>query len=300
MSIYSQISSNRWKTVSLVACFIGIFTLFFYAVGWYYRDPGTFLVIGLIVSIASSFFSYFFSDSIILATVGARDATREEFFDFVSVTENLAMAAGLPKPRIYVIDDPAPNAFATGRDPKHSIICATTGLLKLMNRGELEAVISHELSHIQNYDILLASIVAVLVGTIALATDWIFRVMWWGGSDSDSDRGRNPIVLVLFIVSLVLTPIIAQIIQLAISRKRELQADASGVLITRHPEALARALEKIDAFPQPMQRVSSSVSHLFLTSPLKSDEDDKNRRWLAGLFDTHPPIKERIKILRSM
>lgn len=299
MSIYSQISGNRWKTISLITCFIAFFTVFFYFVGWYYNEPGTFLVIGLIVSIASSFFSYFFSDAIILATVRAREATREEFFDYVTVTENLAMAAGLPKPRIYVIDDPAPNAFATGRDPKHSIICATTGLLNLMNRGELEAVISHELSHIQNYDILLASIVAVLVGTIALATDWIFRVMWWGGRD-DNDRGKNPIVLVLFIVSLVLAPLVAKIIQLAISRKRELQADASGVLITRHPEALARALEKIDQFPQPMQHVSTSVSHLFLTSPLKSDEDDKKRQWLAGLFDTHPPIKERIKILRNM
>lgn len=299
MSIYSQISSNRWKTISLVTSFIAFFTVFFYGIGWYYRDPGTFLIIGLIVSIGSSLISYFFSDSIILATVGAREATREEFFDFVTVTENLAMAAGLPKPRIYVIDDPAPNAFATGRDPKHSIICATTGLLHLMKRGELEAVIAHELAHIKNYDILLASFVAVLVGTIALATDWIFRSMWWGGSD-DSDRAKNPIVLVLFIVSLVLAPLVGQIIQLAISRKREYLADATGALITRHPEALARALEKIDQFPHPMHNVSSSVSHLFLTSPLKSDEEDKNKQWLAGLFSTHPPIQDRISKLRAM
>ena len=299
MSIYSQIASNRWKTISLVTCFIAFFTLFFYAIGWYYRDESFFLILGMIVSIGTSFFSYYFSDSIILATVGARPADRKEFFDLVTVTENLAMATGLPKPRVYVIDDPAPNAFATGRNPAHSIICVTTGLLSLMNRGELEAVISHELSHVKNYDILLSSLVAVLVGTIALVTDWIFRMMWWGGRD-DNDRGKNPIVLVIFIVSLVLAPLVAQIIQLAISRKREYQADASGALITRHPEALARALEKIDQYPQPMQRVSSSVSHLFLTSPLKSDEDDKNRKWIAGLFDTHPPLQERIKILRNM
>ncbi|MDO9027594.1 MAG: M48 family metallopeptidase [Candidatus Roizmanbacteria bacterium] len=230
-------------------------------------------------------------------TTGAQPADKKRFFDFYTVTENLVLAAGLPRPKLYVINDSSPNAFATGRDPKHAIVCATTGLLQMMNRTELEGIIAHEMSHVKNYDILLASIVAVLVGTLSLISDWIIRHMWWNrGSDNNERSNRNPIFFVLFLIALILTPIIATIIQLAISRKREYLADASGVLLTRYPEGLVRALEKLNNNTQPLRRAASSTAHLFIDNPFKK----KNASWFVNLFSTHPAIEERIKILRSM
>jgi len=199
-------------------------------------------------------------------------------------------------PKLFVINDSSPNAFATGRDPKHAVICATTGLLEIMDRTELEGVIAHEMSHVKNYDILLASIVAVLVGTLALISDWVIRSMWWNrGSDDNNRNNLNPIFIVLFIIALILTPIIATIIQLAISRRREYLADASAVLLTRYPEGLARALEKLKDNTQPLRKATSSTAHLFIDNPFKK----KNTSWFVNL-STHPPIEERIKILKSM
>jgi len=230
-------------------------------------------------------------------TTRAQAANKRQFFDFYTVTENLALAGGLPIPKLYVINDPSPNAFATGRDPKHAVVCATTGLLEIMNRTELEGVIAHELSHVKNYDILLALIVAVLVGTLAVISDWVIRSMWWHrGSDDDNRGNRNPIFLVLFIIALILTPVIATIIQLAISRRREYLADASGVLLTRYPEGLVHALEKLRDNSQPLRQAASSTAHLFIDNPFKK----KNSSWFVNLFSTHPPIEERIKILKSM
>lgn len=230
-------------------------------------------------------------------TVDAHPADKKEYFDFYTVTENLAIAGGVPMPRIYVINDPAPNAFATGRDPKHAVVVATTGLLQRLDRAELEGVIAHELSHVKNYDILISSLVAVLVGTIALVADWVMRTLWWGGSDEERDN-RNPVWFVLLIVVLILTPIAATLIQLAVSRKRELLADASGALLTRYPEGLARALEKISADPHQMRSATTSTAHLFISNPFK--QNGKSNAWLVNLFSTHPPIEERVKILRSM
>jgi heat shock protein HtpX len=299
MSVYSQIAQNKMRTVLIMVVFIFLVCGFFFLVGQYFQSPGTYLVMGLVVSLFSSVGSYFYSDKVVLFTTGAKPATRVEYFDFYTVTENLAIADGLPMPRLYVIDDPAPNAFATGRDPKHAVVCATTGLLARLNRAEIEGVIAHELSHVKNYDILLMSIVVVLVGTIGFATHWIMNSFWWGGGRSrDDDReNRSPLIFILLIIALILTPIIATIIQLAISRRREFLADASGALLTRYPEGLARALEKIAEYPTPMRNVSSSTAHLFISNPLKSKEKGS---FFANLFSTHPPIEERIKILRSM
>jgi heat shock protein HtpX len=296
MTIYSQISGNRNKTWLIIGLFVLVFSGFFYIIGLYYGSPTPYLILGLIISLFSSVGSYFFSDKLVLATVQAKPATKEEYFDFYTVTENLCIAAGIPMPKLYVIEDGALNAFATGRDPKHAVVCATTGILQKLNRAEIEGVIGHELSHVRNYDILVSTIVAVLVGTIALVADWILRMMWWGGDDREN-RNRNPIVFVLLIIALILTPIVATLIQLAVSRKREYLADASGALLTRNPDALASALEKIKYDTDPLEAATTNTAHLFFSNPFKKGS---SRSWVAGLFSTHPPIDERIKILRSM
>ncbi|MDO8609599.1 MAG: M48 family metallopeptidase [bacterium] len=296
MSIYSQINENKIKTFLIMGIFIFIFSGFFYIIGKYFDSPTPYLILGFTISLLSTVGSYFFSDKIVLLTTGAQLADKKKFFNLYTVTENLALANGLPMPKVYVIDDLSPNAFATGRDPKHSVVCATTGLLERLDRTELEGVIAHELSHVKNYDILIASVVAVLVGTIALIADWIMRSFWWRGRDDDREN-KSPLFFILFIVVLIITPIIATIIQLAVSRRREFLADASGALLTRYPEGLARALEKISADPNRMKSATTSTAHLFISNPFKKG---KGGNWFMGLFSTHPPIEERIKILRSM
>lgn len=265
-------------------------------VGKYFDSPSYYLVLGLIISSVSSISSYFFSDRIVLFTTGAKLASKKEYFDFYTTTENLSLAAGLPMPKLYVINDPSPNAFATGRNPKHAVVCATTGLLNSLDRSDIEGVIAHELSHVKNYDILISSIVAVLVGTLAIISDWLMRSMWWGRSRDNESRDRNPLMFILFLFVLIITPIAATLIQLAVSRKREFLADASGVLVTRNPEGLASALEKIASYPS-MRNVSPSTAHLFIANPFKKKD---RQNWLLNLFSTHPPIEQRIKILRSM
>ncbi|MEN9328514.1 MAG: hypothetical protein RI947_1322 [Candidatus Parcubacteria bacterium] len=252
---------------------------------------------GLLFSFFSSIGSYFYSDKIVLYTVKARPATKEEFFDLYTVTENIASVAGLPMPKLYVIDDPAPNAFATGRDPKHAVVAATTGLMEQLDRTELEGVIAHELSHVKNYDTLVMSVIAVLAGTIALISDWIMRSFWWGGRDDDN-KGSSALGFVLLIVVLIVSPIVATLIQLAVSRRREYLADASGALLTRYPEGLARALDKISSYPKPMRHATTSTAHLFISNPFKNRKSAMN--WVAGLFSTHPPAEDRIRILRHM
>jgi len=298
MTIYNQISSNKARTIVIFVLFIVIISGFFYLIGKYFDNPSSYLIFGLIFSSFSSIGSYFYSDKIVLFTTGAKPASKKEYFDFYTVAENLAIAAGLPKPKLYVIDDPSPNAFATGRDPKHAIVCATTGLLEKLDRTELEGVIAHELSHVKNYDTLLMSVVAVLVGTISLVSDWIMRSFWWRGRDNDDREGNSPLFFIFFIIVLIISPIVATLIQLALSRRREFLADASGVLITRYPEGLARALEKISRDPNIMQTATTSTAHLFIENPFRKDRVKGN--WLVNLFSTHPPVVERIQILRSM
>ena len=300
MTIYSQIAGNWFKTYLIFGIFIFLFTGFFYIIGQVYDAAIGYAVIGFLIALFSTLGSYFYSDKLVLATTGAKPAKKEEFFDLYTVVENLSIAAGTPMPKVYVIYDPAPNAFATGRDPKHAVVCVTTGLLERLERAELEGVIAHELSHVKNYDMLVSTITAVLVGTIGLVADWIFRSFLWGGfgnRGNNNRRSSNPAMIVLFILALVITPIVATLIQLAISRKREYLADASGALLTRYPEGLARALEKISSDPHPLRTATTSTAHLFISNPFKK----KNvSNWVTSLFSTHPPIDERIKILRSM
>lgn len=298
MTVYDQISANKLRTYLIIALFIAIISGFFFIVGKYYESPTGFFVLGFTFSLLSSVGSYFYSDKIVLFTVGAKPANKKEHFDFYTVCENLSIASGLPMPKLYVIPDQAMNAFATGRDEKHAVVCATTGLLQRLERSELEGVIAHELSHIKNRDILLSSIVAVLVGTIALVTDWIMRSLWWGGRDDDSRQSRNPALFILFIATLIITPLVATLIQLAISRRREFLADASGALLTRYPEGLARALEKISGDTHHLGSATTSTAHLFISNPLKKGK--RAVSWISSLFSTHPPVVERIKILRSM
>ncbi len=300
MTVYDQVTHNKARTYAIILAFILLVTGFFYIIGKYVQSPSSFFLIGFIVSFLSSIGSYFYSDRIVLFTTGAKPADKKEFFDFYTVAENLAIAGGLPLPKLYVIDDAAPNAFATGRDPKHAVITATTGLLQKLERTELEGVIAHELSHVKNYDILVTSIVAVLVGTVALISDWIMRSLWWSGlrRDENSRENRNPFMMVFIIIVLVLTPLVAALIQLAVSRRREFLADASGVLLTRYPEGLARALEKIAADKNVLKTASTSTAHIFIVNPLKKLGGVSS--WFANLFSTHPPIKERIRLIRSM
>lgn len=256
--------------------------------------------IALIVSGVSSFISYYYSDKIVLSISHARPADRKHDFLFYTVAENLAIGAGLPKPKLYVIDDSAPNAFATGRDPEHAVICATTGLLDKLNRTELEGVVAHEMTHVRNYDIRLMSVVAVMVGLVALLGDWFMRMMWWGGRGRNRDNDNTgTIFLVLGIVFAILSPIIATLIQLAISRRREFMADAGSVEETRQPQGLISALEKISSDTEPLEAANRATAHLYIVNPLKG-KGHGSVGWFANLFNTHPPISERIKALQKM
>jgi len=295
MTVYSQIAQNKIKTYLIFMVFILIFTGFFLIIGNAYGSPWPYVLLGLTISLVSTVGSYFYSDSLVLRTTKARKATKEEFFDLYTVVENLSLAAGLPTPKIYVMDDSSPNAFATGRNAKHAVVCATTGLLNILDRTELEGVIAHELSHIKNYDILVSTVTAVLVGTIALVADLIMRSFWF--SSGDRDRNKNPITLVLLIAAIIITPIVATLIQLAVSRRREYLADASGVLITRYPEGLARALAKISSYPAGVKSATTSTAHLFISNPFKKNAAGSIMR---SFFSTHPPAEKRIEILRRM
>lgn len=298
MSIYSHISANKNKTLFIFALFIVLITGFFYIIGLYYGDANGYLVLGLLISSFSSVISYFYSDKIVLFSVGAVPASKDKHFNFYTAGENMAIAAGLPMPKLYVIPEAAPNAFATGRDPKNAVICVSEGLLSIMDRAELEGVIAHELSHIKNYDMLVMTVVSVLVGTISLVADWILRSMWWGNRGRDDDReNKNPLTLVLLFVALIIAPLTATLIQLAISRKREYLADADGALLTRRPEGLASALEKIGRYPGNLKTATSATAHLFISSPFKKN---KKGDWFISLFSTHPPVEERVRLLREM
>lgn len=282
--------------------FVGFVILVAYVLGQALGYGTSFMWIAVGISVLTSLGSYYWGDKMVLAMSGARPADRKRDFDFFTVAENLALASGIPKPKLYVIDDTAMNAFATGRDPAHAVVCATTGILSRLERRELEGVIAHELSHVKNYDTRLMAVVAVLVGTVAFLADMFMRSLWWGGSaggrsDRDEDRGTGQLLMVVGIVLAFVSPVIAILIQLALSRKRELLADASGANVTRYPEGLARALEKLSKDKEVLEAATNATAHLYITNPFKG----KNfGAWFSSLFDTHPPIEERIKLLRSM
>ncbi len=275
---------------------IGFFLILVIGLGWIlarvYGNPAI-LVFAVIFSLVQALVSYYYSDSITLAVSGAREAPRREpFLELHRLVENLAITAGLPKPRLYVINDSAPNAFATGRDPKHAVVAVTTGLLDKLNKRQLEGVIAHEMSHVGNYDIRLMTVVVVLVGIVALASDWFMRSLWFRGHDNDNRQG-NGILLLIGIAAAILAPLFATLIQLAISRRREYLADASGVLLTRYPEGLAEALEIISRDKEPLEAANRATAHLYIANPLKG-------RDVAVWFSTHPPVQDRIKRLRAM
>ena len=280
-----------WKTAFLMAGFLAVVLAIGYAVAWYYQSPSL-LIVAIMFAVGMNVYSYWFSDKQVLSMTNARPALREEFFDFYTVAENLAISAGMPVPKLYVIDDLSPNAFATGRNEKHAVIAATTGLLAILTRPELEGVIAHELSHIKNRDILLMTVAVVLAGFLAILADMFLRMSMFGGGRDSNSKGSG-LFMILALVGIILAPIAAQLIQLAISRRREYLADASGALLTRYPEGLASALAKIDADHRPMSRSNHATAHLFIENPFGEEKST----WLNRLFATHPPTADRIKQL---
>lgn len=288
-TLYTEQSKNVGKTWLLMSTFLVLVIAIGFIFAQIYQNP-TILYIFFAFSIFMNIFAYWQSDKIALSQARAQPADPAQFRELHTIVENLAITAGLPKPRVYIINDPAPNAFATGRDKKHAAIAVTTGLLSILNKTELEGVIAHELSHVGNRDILVATVAVVLAGFIAIIADIFLRGSLFSGRSRDDSRGGN-ILMIVGIVLAILAPIFATLIQLAISRKREFLADASGALLTRYPEGLASALEKIGAYAQPMQRQSKAIAHLYLADP-KGKVSALKKLWM-----THPPIPDRIAAL---
>lgn len=299
MSIHSAIQSNVTKTYVIMTFFVVFVVLVAYVMGQALGYGNSFMWFAVLLSVFSSFASYYWGDSLILAMSSARPADRNRDFDFFTVAENLAISAGIPKPRLYVIEDTAMNAFATGRDPQHAVVVATTGILARLERRELEGVIAHELSHIKNFDTRLMAVVAVLVGIVVYLADFFMRSLWWGGNrrSRDDDRGLGGILMIVGIALAIISPILATLIQLAASRNREYLADVTSAKLTRYPEGLARALEKLGKDKEVLEAATNATAHLYITNPFKG----KNfGAWFANAFNTHPPLEDRIKRLRAM
>jgi len=303
LNIYEQVSLNKRKSLLIIFGFIAFVSFFSWVMSQVFETGLGFVGIALIFSGVMSFASYYYSDRIVLAMSGARPADRERDFDFYTVTENLAMAARLPMPKLYVIEDTAMNAFATGRDPDHAVVVATTGILGRLDRTELEGVVAHELSHVKNFDIRVMSLVTILVGVVTLLADWFLRMSFWGfgGRKGDRDSGGNTaLFMVIGFALALLSPIVATLIKLAVSRSREYLADASAVSITKYPEGLARALEKLSRDKEPLEAANKATAHMYIVNPLSNLSKAGAVGLFAGMFSTHPPIEERIKRLREM
>ena len=293
-SLYTHQAANIRRTWFLMTGFFVFVVLIGYVTAWYLNQPGI-LWVAVAFSLFMNVSAYWFSDKVALSSTGAVEADSNAYRELHRIVENLAITAGLPKPRVFIVNDSAPNAFATGRNPKHSVVAVTTGLLDRLNRSELEGVIAHELSHIGNRDILVMTVAVVLAGFVAMLADFFLRASFHGAGDRD---GRaNAIMMVVGFVGILLAPIAAQLIQLAISRRREFLADASGALLTRYPDALASALSKISSYSAPMQRANHATAHLFISNPFGAHEMG---RFVAKLFATHPPVEERISALSQM
>ncbi|MDP1845702.1 MAG: M48 family metallopeptidase [Candidatus Moranbacteria bacterium] len=292
-TIYTQADKNT----RLTWIYITGFLIFVIGIGYVFAgamNNSIILIVAVLFSAVMSFASYWWSDKIVLAMSGAKSVTHENAKEIYHIVENLCITAGLPVPKIYIIQDPSPNAFATGRNAEHAVICLTTGIIEKLDKSELEGVVAHELSHIGNRDILLSTAIVILVGFVALLAGFFRRWSFFGGRDNDREGGQ--LGLILFIAAIILSilaPIAAMLIQLAISRKREFLADADGALLTRYPEGLAKALEKISADPTPMRHANQATAHLFIANPFKGKK-------ISNLFQTHPPIAERVKRLRGM
>jgi len=303
-TFFREVARNRRNSWLLV----GVVALVLAALGWAIGEASGFgwggVIVALVVAVVMSVSSYYAGDKLVLASSGAHEITvanpPDQYRQFVNVVTEMSIAGGLPMPRVYVIDDTAPNAFATGRDPQHASVAATTGLLQKMDREELQGVIGHEMSHVGNYDIRFALLVGVLVGSIALLADWFLRFTFWGGGrrSSNNDRGGGGAAAILFVIAIVLAiiaPLIGRLVQLAVSRSREELADVSGVELTRNPIGLARALKTISDDPEVLEVANRATQHLYIVNPIKSFEKRAKSMW-----DTHPPIAERIAVLRGL
>jgi heat shock protein HtpX len=302
--MYDQIASNKRRSVLLVIAFVALFGLLAWAFNLLIGYGVVGVVIALLFAVGTSAVAYWKSDSVALAMSHAVPADPVQYARLHNLVEGLCIAAGLPKPRVYVIDDAAPNAFATGRNPQHAAVAVTTGLLEKMNRVELEGVLAHELSHVKNYDILVSTLAVTLVGAIALLSDWGLRSIFWGGSrrgrrDGDS-AGAGAIMAVLGFAFLLLTPIAARLMQYAVSRRREALADVSGVALTRYPPGLISALEKLKEDQTVVHSGSRATAHLWIEAPVARTAEEGRLAWLGRLFDTHPPLEERIDALREL
>ena len=300
--MYEDIRNNKIKTGVIVCIFLVVIALIIYYICMAF-DLGIYsIVIAMIFAIATSWASYYYSDKIVLSVNRAHEAPPEIQVKLNNILDGLMISSGLShRPRIYVVDDPQPNAFATGRDPENSVICVTTGLVAKMDYYELEGVVAHELSHIKNYDIRLSAVVTVMVGFMVMLTDFFSRILFWGGgrnNDSDS-RNANPILMLIGLICLILAPIFGKLMQLALSRRREYLADASAVELTRNPDAFISALQKLDSDPNELKTANNSTAHMYIVSPFKSNAKDGKKR-KTSLFSTHPSIEDRIEAIRNL
>jgi heat shock protein HtpX len=304
--MYEQIARNKRRTFIMLAAFVLLIALVAIAIGFLFQFGVAIVPVAIVIAIALAWGSYFYSDRIALAASRAKPADGPEYRRYHNLVEGLCIAAGLPKPRLYVVQDPAPNAFATGRNPKHAALAVTTGLLEKMNRVELEGVLAHELSHVKNYDILVTTVAVTAVGAIALMADLGMRFLWFGGRAGRRDNNDSgPVGLILVILAfalLLLAPFAAQLMQFAMSRRRELLADASGVQLTRYPPGLISALEKLQADQAVVHEATRATAQLWIESPLDRDLEHEGKKgsWLNRAFDTHPPLEERIAALKAM
>jgi heat shock protein HtpX len=300
--LYDQVKSNKRRSALLIIAFVLLTTAVIFAFTYLIGNFGIAgVVIAFLIAGGMAFFSYWKSDAVALAVSRAKPADPAQYARLHNLVEGLCIASGLPKPAVYVVDDPAPNAFATGRNPKHAAIAVTTGLLETMNRVELEGVLAHELSHVRNYDILVSTLAVTMVGVIAIIADIGVRAMWFGGRrNNDSNSGFGVILLAVSLVLLILAPIIAKVMQLAVSRRRESLADVSAIEMTRYPPGLISALEKLKADPTVVHTASRATEHLWIESPLAQNPEEGKLSRLNRLFDTHPPLDERIAALQEL
>jgi heat shock protein HtpX len=301
--LYEQIARNKRRTALLILGAIVLLGALGFFLGWLYSTGVAGLVAALVIAIFLSIGSYRYGDRLVLASTRAQEVTPEQEPRLHNVVEGLCIAAGIPKPRVYVVPERAPNAFATGRNPEHSSIAVTRGLLDMMNRVELEGVVAHELSHVRDRDILVGTVVATLVGTVVLISEFFLRWFWWGGmggrrGDDRSGGGLEAIFFVIGLVLLILAPIVGQIIKFAVSRRREYLADAEGAMLTRYPPGLAAALRKVAASDHAMRSANNATAHLWLDQPSRVPGEKMSS--LEKLFSTHPPIQDRIRILEEM
>ena len=298
--MYEDIRNNKIKTGVIVAIFLVVISLIVYYICMAFDLGYMSIVIAMIFSIATAWTSYYYSDKIVLSVNRAHPASQEEYQKLNNILDGLMVSSGLQnRPRLYVVDDPQPNAFATGRNPEHAVICVTTGLLEKMDYYELEGVVAHELSHIKNYDIRLSAVVSVMVGFMVMLTDWVSRALFWGVGDRDNDNKGNPILMLIGLICLILAPIFGQLMQLALSRRREYLADASAVELTRNPDGFISALQKLDSDPNELRNANNSTAHMYIVSPFKANAKDGKKR-KTSLFSTHPSIDDRIEAIRNL